>query len=148
MRRILSWIADSGMSAATHCHLLIRLAKPPSLIPVRIVTELEPRPQFFKKSIPSAGPLLCWPVMNESDSMVPFLDILVIRKGLALTIKVYRKPTHTGHCLNFESNHPPHVKGGTVPVTNLISIPVWKFFYMDFAYQHGGWQLMGKVGMI
>jgi hypothetical protein len=34
----------------------------------------------------------------------------VSRKALALTTKVHKKPTHTGHFLNSASSHPPHVK--------------------------------------
>jgi hypothetical protein len=50
----------------------------------------------------------------ELEGAIPFLDILVIRKGAALTMKVYKKPTHPGQYLNFNSNHPPHVKRGTI----------------------------------
>jgi hypothetical protein len=32
----------------------------------------------------------------ESEGAIRFLDVLVIRKGTALTTKVYKKPTHTG----------------------------------------------------
>jgi hypothetical protein len=50
----------------------------------------------------------------ESDSAIPFLDVLVMRKGMTLATKVYRKPTHTRRYLNFSSNHPPHIKGGLI----------------------------------
>jgi uncharacterized protein involved in propanediol utilization len=30
----------------------------------------------------------------ESEGAIPFLDVLVIKTGTALTTKVYRKPTH------------------------------------------------------
>jgi hypothetical protein len=42
----------------------------------------------------------------ESEGAIPFLDVLVTRKGTALTTKVYKKPTHTGRYLNFNSKHP------------------------------------------
>jgi hypothetical protein len=32
----------------------------------------------------------------ESDSVIPFLDILIIREDMTLTTKVYRKSAHTG----------------------------------------------------
>jgi hypothetical protein len=51
----------------------------------------------------------------ESDSVIPFMDVLVIRKGTAWATKVYRKPTHIGRYLNFKSNHPPHVKREIIP---------------------------------
>jgi hypothetical protein len=47
---------------------------------------------------------------TESDGKIPFLDVLVIRKGSALTTKVYRKPIQTGCYLHFDYSHPPHVK--------------------------------------
>jgi hypothetical protein len=45
-----------------------------------------------------------------SDSVIPYLDVLVIRKEMALATKVYRKPTYTGRYHNFKSNVPPCVK--------------------------------------
>jgi hypothetical protein len=51
---------------------------------------------------------------TESGSEVPFLEVLVNRKGMTLGTKVYRKPTHTGRYMNFNSNHPPYVKGGLI----------------------------------
>jgi hypothetical protein len=48
----------------------------------------------------------------KSDSAIPFLDILVSRKGTTLTNNIYRKPIHTGRNLNFISNHPTDVKRG------------------------------------
>jgi hypothetical protein len=51
----------------------------------------------------------------ESDNAIPFLDVLVIRKGTILATIIYRKYTHTGRYLSFKSNHPPHVKRGLIP---------------------------------
>jgi hypothetical protein len=50
----------------------------------------------------------------ESGSAIAFLDVLVIKKGTTLATKVYRKPTHAGRYLNFNSNYPPHVKRGLI----------------------------------
>jgi hypothetical protein len=44
----------------------------------------------------------------------PFLDILLMKRGSKSVLKVYRKPTHTGFYLHFKSNHPYHVKRGTI----------------------------------
>jgi hypothetical protein len=33
----------------------------------------------------------------EADDTLPFLDVLVMKRGPKLAMKVYRKPTHTGH---------------------------------------------------
>jgi hypothetical protein len=49
----------------------------------------------------------------ESDSAIPFLGVLVIRKGTTLDTKVYRKPIHTGY-INVKSYHPQHVKRGLI----------------------------------
>jgi hypothetical protein len=54
---------------------------------------------------------------TESDSVIAFLDVLVIMEETTLTTKVYRKPTHTGRYLNFNSNHPLHVKRGLIVFT-------------------------------
>jgi hypothetical protein len=48
----------------------------------------------------------------ESGSAIPLLDILVIRKGITLATKVYRKPTLTGQYFNLKSNHLSHGKRG------------------------------------
>jgi hypothetical protein len=43
---------------------------------------------------------------TESGTTIPFLDVLLVRKGPTRTTKVYRNPIHTGYKLSFESNHP------------------------------------------
>jgi hypothetical protein len=51
---------------------------------------------------------------TEPGSAIAFLDVLVIREGTTLAIKVYREATHTGRYLNFNFNHPPDVKRGFI----------------------------------
>jgi hypothetical protein len=51
---------------------------------------------------------------TEPDNAIFFLDVLVIRKETTLVTQVYRKHTHTGPYLNFESNHLPYVKRGLI----------------------------------
>jgi hypothetical protein len=45
-----------------------------------------------------------------SNSAIPFLDVLIVRKETTLATKVYGKPIHNSQYLSFKSNHPPHVK--------------------------------------
>jgi hypothetical protein len=64
-------------------------------------------PQEFKASHPVHYGV-------QSDSTTAFLDVVVIREETTLATKVYRKPTHTGRYLNFNSNHPSRVKRGLI----------------------------------
>ena len=51
----------------------------------------------------------------EREGSLPFLDNKVSRLADGkLDITVYRKKTHTGRYLYFDSHHPRHVKRGTV----------------------------------
>jgi hypothetical protein len=51
----------------------------------------------------------------ELEGAIPFLDVLVKRKGTALTTNVIKKPTHTGWRFNLNSNQPLHVKRRIIP---------------------------------
>ena len=50
---------------------------------------------------------------RENEGKMPFMDV-VFKKGEEdkLDRAVYRKPTHTGLCLSFDSHHPTSVKRG------------------------------------
>ena len=50
----------------------------------------------------------------EQDNTIPFLDVLVKRRGCQFSTKVYRKPTHIDSYLHYRSNHHPRVKSGIV----------------------------------
>jgi hypothetical protein len=51
----------------------------------------------------------------EKDKSLAFLDVLVRRDNdNKITTSVYRKPTESGLCLQYDSNHPKPVKNGVV----------------------------------
>ena len=63
----------------------------------------------------SISPSINFTVEQETDSKLPFLDVLVSRKeDGTLQVSVFRKQTHTDRYLPFESHHPFHVKRGVV----------------------------------
>jgi len=72
------------------------------------------RLQEFCNHINSIKPTFKFTIEIETEMAMPFLDVLVVRAGATLNIKVYRKPTHTRHYPHFQSNHPRHVKRGVV----------------------------------
>jgi hypothetical protein len=52
--------------------------------------------QDFLNHFSSLRPCIQFTVEIELDSVIPFLDVLVIRKEMTLAIQVFRKPTPTG----------------------------------------------------
>jgi len=44
------------------------------------------------------------------NSVIYFLDVLLIRKWPMLATKLGWQPTYTGHYLSYQSNYPPHLK--------------------------------------
>jgi hypothetical protein len=50
----------------------------------------------------------------DSDSMIQFIDVLVVRKGSAFGTKIYGKRNCNDFYLNTESNHLPHVERGII----------------------------------
>ena len=59
-------------------------------------------------------PNISFTVEEEQDNKLPYMDITVHRVGNKLHTDVYRKPTHTGRYLNYNSNHPDEVKRSVV----------------------------------
>jgi hypothetical protein len=68
------------------------------------------RLQYFLSHLSSLRPSIQFTMEIESDSAIPFLNVLVVRKETTLTTKVRRKPIHTARYLNLRSNHPSHVE--------------------------------------
>jgi hypothetical protein len=77
------------------------------------------RLQEFLHDLNSFRPTIKFTVKMEVNNTLPFLDVLVMKRGPNSAKKVYRKPIHTGCYLHFKSNHHHHVKRGVVQ--NLVS---------------------------
>ena len=50
----------------------------------------------------------------EEDGQLPFLDVLVKRRGGGLSTTVFRKKTHTDRYIHYTSNHHPKTKLGVI----------------------------------
>ena len=62
-------------------------------------------------------PRITFTMERENEGKMPFMDVLFKRgEEDKLDRAVYRKPTHTGRCLSFDSHHPTSVKRGIVRV--------------------------------
>ncbi|KFD64585.1 hypothetical protein M514_23187 [Trichuris suis] len=57
---------------------------------------------------------IAFTIEKEVDNKLPFLDVLVHRRGACLRTTVHRKPTHSDRYLHFSSHHPVSVKRGVV----------------------------------
>ena len=70
--------------------------------------------QILLDHVNSIRPSIQFTMEKEQDNKFPFLDVLVTRTEQGYRSSVYRKPTFTGHYLNFNSHHPYTVKKGIV----------------------------------
>ena len=53
----------------------------------------------------AVDPKISFTIETENNGQISFLDTLITRKNGAVTICVYRKPTHTDRYLDFNSHH-------------------------------------------
>jgi hypothetical protein len=72
------------------------------------------RLQQFLHHLNSLTPIIKFTMEVGINDTVPFLDVMVMKRGPKFTMKMYRKPTHIGRYLHFKSNHPHHVKRGVI----------------------------------
>ena len=68
----------------------------------------------FLDHLNSQHPSIKFTLEMEKDKKLPFMDVMVQRIGEKLRTTVYRKPTHSGRYLNFNSNHPTEAKRSVV----------------------------------
>jgi hypothetical protein len=68
------------------------------------------RLQQFLHHLNSVGPTIKFTMEIEANDILPFLDVLVMKTGPKLTMKMYRKHIHTGRYLHFKSNYPHQYK--------------------------------------
>ncbi|KAK8778177.1 hypothetical protein V5799_020483 [Amblyomma americanum] len=62
--------------------------------------------QSFLDHLNATEPSINFTVEEEMNGSIPFLDINVKRAACRLSFSVFRKPTHSGRYLDFESSHP------------------------------------------
>lgn len=70
----------------------------------------------------------------ESNKELNFLDLTVFRNCDHLSFKIYRKPTHTDHCIDYMSNHPDQYKVAffNSMFHRLFSVPLeFKYFELE-----------------
>jgi hypothetical protein len=68
------------------------------------------RLQKFLHHLSSVRSTIKFTMEVEANDTLLFFDVLVMKRGPKLTMKVYWKPIQTGRYLHFKSNHPYHIK--------------------------------------
>jgi hypothetical protein len=72
------------------------------------------RLQQFFDHINSVKPTIKFTMEAQTNNTLPFLDVMVMKRGLELITEVHRKPAHISRYVHFNSSHPHHEKRGVV----------------------------------
>ena len=59
----------------------------------------------FHNTLNSMDPHISFTIEQENNGQIPFLDTLISRNNSAISINIYRKPTHTDRYLDFNLHH-------------------------------------------
>ena len=70
--------------------------------------------QKFHEHLNQQCPNIRFTMEIEDGGQIPFLDVLITRKGNKLSTSVYRKPTHTDRYLPSHSHHHPKMLTGVM----------------------------------
>jgi hypothetical protein len=89
--------------------------------------DLNPFLTFLNSFYPSLNFTFEW----ETNSCMPFLDVLIIRSQTHLTFKVFRKSTHSNNYLHFFSFHPVSVKLSVARGLFLRAFRICSSVYLD-----------------
>lgn len=80
----------------------------------------------FLKELNSIYPSINFTLELEADGKLPFLDLLLIRRGKKIEMEIYRKPTDTNLLIKENSFHPFRHKNAAIHsmVHRMINIPL------------------------
>jgi len=69
---------------------------------------------LFKSKLNALHPALRFTCEPESDGKLSFLDVCIERESGVFVTSIYRKPTFTGMCLQYDAYCPEKYKVGLV----------------------------------
>lgn len=70
------------------------------------ITDNSEHIDYYTEVLNSINPNIKFTTEFENNDSLNFLDLTLIKNYRKISFKIYRKPTHTEHCIHFQSNHP------------------------------------------